>query len=453
MMALPKLLFLLFSASVIRAADFYADPQNGRSDNDGSAARPWQSLQRLIDSKMVESQTWESLPFQEGARLVPLHPGAKIKAGDTIWLRSGSYGTLQIENHYNGGLITIAAEKGHTPRFNSIRIRSGSHWKLQELHVAPASADSRKKTTLIALESHGWRGPVSDIIVENCTLSSIEDSSQWSAQDWNTLACNGIRADGTRMTIRGNRLKNVNFGIDVSASRSLIEDNTVENFAGDGLRGLGDYSVFQYNLVKNCYDVNENHDDGFQSWSTGEKGVGTGEVVGIVLRGNTIINYEEPDQPHRGPLQGIGCFDGMYRDWIIENNLIVVDHWHGITLMGAENCRIINNTVVDCNDDRPGPPAIRTTAHKKGTPAKGCVIRNNIATAISADKGSDMTADHNLIVKDLKSVFADPAKKDFRLTQASPAIDAGSAEAAPENDILRAKRPQGRSVDIGAYEY
>ena len=62
--------------------------------------------------------------------------------------------------------------------------------------------------------------------------------------------------------------------------------------AGNGLRGLGNHCTFQYNTVKNCYDVNRNHDDGFQSWSVGPNGIGTGEVVRMVLRGNTIINYE-----------------------------------------------------------------------------------------------------------------------------------------------------------------
>ena len=46
----------------------------------------------------------------------------------------------------------------------------------------------------------------------------------------------------------------------------------------------------------------------------------------MVLRGNTIINYEDPGQPHRGTLQGIGCFDGMFVDWVIENNVVIVDH-------------------------------------------------------------------------------------------------------------------------------
>ena len=40
----------------------------------------------------------------------------------------------------------------------------------------------------------------------------------------------GISADGTRITIRRNRLTNVNFGISVGASHSLIERNCIVNF-------------------------------------------------------------------------------------------------------------------------------------------------------------------------------------------------------------------------------
>ena len=147
----------------------------------------------------------------------------------------------------------------------------------------------------------------------------------------------------------------MNFGISVTGASNVVERNVIENFSGDGLRGLGDYGVFEFNTVKNCYDVNANHDDGFQSWSVGPGGVGTGVVRGIVLRGNRILNYEDPNQPHRGTLQGIGCFDGFFEDWIIENNEILTDHWHGITLSGARNCRIVNNTVVDLNTTSPGP--------------------------------------------------------------------------------------------------
>ena len=80
-------------------------------------------------------------------------------------------------------------------------------------------------------------------------------------------------------------------------------------------------------------------------------------------------NYEDPNQPFRGTLQGLGCFDGFYIDWVIENNLVVTDHWHGISLCGAVNCRIVNNTVVDANDVSPGPPGFWSILTKTVLPA------------------------------------------------------------------------------------
>lgn len=443
---------LLLITTPLLAADFYIDPQQGSPTGDGSAEKPWRSLQKVIDAGLVQSRTWDSLPHKRGSKLVPINEEGPIKPGDTIWLRSGDYGSVSIRKHYNSGTITIAAEKGHEPRFHSLLLQSGSHWALKGLHVQPNLNKGKRPRTMIDIQSHGWNGPVHDILVEQCVLQSVEDTSDWSAADWNERSSSGIEADGERMVIRGNRLKNVNFGISVGASDSLVEHNLVENFAGDGLRGLGNHSVFQYNVVKNCYDVNGNHDDGFQSWTNGPDGVGSGEVVGMVLRGNTIINYEDPDQPHRGALQGIGCFDGMFVDWIVENNLIVVDHYHGITLGGARGCRIVNNTVVDPNDRRPGPAALRISKHKRGITSSDCTVRNNLVSSLQV-QGENMTVDHNLVVDDPAAMFVAPAEFDFRLRKGSLAIDAGTADLAPKVDIAGTSRPQGMAVDVGAYEF
>ena len=432
-------------------AEFYVDPVEGSDGGDGSAGRPWRTIQAVFDAGLVESRRWDTLPYTGDSDLVERNAGAPVRAGDTIRLRSGYHGALSVTGYYNTGNITIAAEEGHRPLLSSVRIRAGARWTLRGLTVSAEFGESYKRGTLIDLDSHGWQGPVHDIVVEDCAVRSAADSSAWTAEDWNERACNGLQVDGARMTIRNNRLLNVNFGISVDASDSVVSGNLVENFAGDGLRGLGDYCTFEYNTVKNCYNVNANHDDGFQSWSTGPDGVGSGEVVGVVLRGNTIINYEDPNQPHRGALQGIGCFDGTFVDWVIENNVIVTDHWHGITLGGARNCLVINNTVLDRNDTRPGPPWICIDKHKKGMAPVGCVVRNNLATAFTS--AASVLQENNLKIVDPAAFFVDAARFDLHLLPGSAAIDAGSAAGAPELDRDGIARPQGDGIDIGAYEW
>jgi parallel beta-helix repeat protein len=39
----------------------------------------------------------------------------------------------------------------------------------------------------------------------------------------------------------------------------------------------------------------------------------------------------------------------------VENNVVMVDHWHGISFYGAKNCKFVNNTVVDINTTGAGP--------------------------------------------------------------------------------------------------
>ena len=429
---------------------FYVDPNTGNMSSDGSISAPWSTLQAVIENNKIETMRTASQPYQEGVGFVIKNPGAPVKAGDTIILKSGHHGDVLINSYFNTEYINVIAEDGAT--VSRLHVQAGSKWRFKGLTVRPDAGYS-EKYSLVFLESHNWSGPVYNITIDEFNIYSVETASTaWSTTNpanWDELSCSGIIADGNNMTIRKNYLKNVDFGITVSGNYGLVSGNTIENFAGDGMRGLGNDLFFEYNVVKNCYAVNTNHDDGFQSWSINDDP----PRERVVLRGNTIINYTDPNQPFRGTLQGIGCFDGWYINWVVENNVIITDHWHGISLYGAISSRIVNNTVIDQNDASPGPPWIGFFDHKNGTPSVNCLIRNNIAPSYIIGTGA--TADHNYEIPDYASyagLFVDHQNFNVRLRPGSTLIDAGSADKAPLLDITGVARPGGAGVDLGAYE-
>ncbi len=443
-------------AAATRRTQHHVDPVSGTDDGDGSPARPWRSLQAVVDTR-VETRNWDALPYNEDRTQVAVRPGAAVQAGDTIWLHDGDHGALVIRSAYNVAPISLVAAPGAHPRFSKVQVQSAANWILRGLSVSPSYAATYSVGTIASVESHGWRGPAADIELDGLEVFSVPDESVWAtAADWDTLACNGINVTGSRVRVRRCQVRHVDFAISTSGAEAMVDRNTIDGFAGDGLRGLGDESAFEYNLVKNRRNVNTNHPDGFQSWSSGPGGVGTGVVRRIVLRGNVFIAYESPALPFAGSIQGIGCFDGFYEDWIVENNLVVTDHWHGITLLGARRCRIVNNTVVDLLPGNSPTPWIMVAAHKNATASTDCVVRNNLTTRLNtaADTANRLVVDHNLVLPaDLAGTFAAPPAFDYHLVPGSPAIDQGAAALAPTLDADGTPRPRGAAVDLGAYEF
>ncbi len=193
-----------------------------------------------------------------------------------------------------------------------------------------------------------------------------------------------------------------------------------------------------------------NHDDGFQSWSVGPGGVGTGEVRDVVLRGNVILNNEDPDHPLHATLQGIGCFDGLFVDWVVENNVVITDHWHGISLYGAIGGRIVNNSVIDLNAVSPGPALDHAQQLTTGRRARTCSCATTWRPT-TRSPAPGLVEDHNVEIQDAAALFEAPPF-DLRLKSGSAAIDAGSPTQAPPRDADRFPRPQGDGFDLGAYE-
>ena len=423
-LALFIILFQFGSVCLLTGATYYIDPINGDINNSGAVDHPWDTLEQVFRKNKT------------------------IAAGDTLYLLNGHHGSATIRG-MNSDYVAILALANHQPSLNKITFTFAAKWKLSGVTISPETAPVYSQTTLLTIYDSA-----SEIMVENCSFYSVKNSAPWSKSEWVAKSCNGASVKGDRNVIRNNHFLNIKHGILVesTAEHNLIDHNIIENFSADGMRGIGSYNTFQYNTVKNCYKVDNNHDDGFQSYSYSPEGVGKTTVYEIILRGNTIINNVDPDQKFKGPLQAIGCFDGMFEDWVIENNVIITDHWHGISLYGARNCKIVNNTLVDINESSPGPPWIKITAHKNGMKSSNNIIRNNLTTSLSNDANIG-EVDFNLIVTNYAAYFVDYENFDLRLKKGCRAIDAGTDEEAPRIDIVGTSRPQGAGYDIGAYEY
>ena len=110
----------------------------------------------------------------------------------------------------------------------------------------------------------------------------------------------------------------------------------------------------------------------------------------MLIEANTIRN----GNARRGltcGLQGIGFFDGFYENLTIRRNVVLVNHWHGITVMGARNVRIEDNLVLDADPNNDGTPWVTIVPHKDGRPASNSVMSGNITQFVGAANNKKFT--------------------------------------------------------------
>lgn len=422
----------LLSSSLARAADYYVDPASGNINNPGSSSQPWNTLQDVVANKT-------------------------FAAGDVIYLRSGYHGIPAVSGN-NSAEVAIRAEYGHTPTVRRISFNNASRWTVSGLDISPLNnGGGFSSTTLV---------DVSD----TCSFISVRDSrlyfatnvSGWSTAEVSSRLGLAMSTEGADCTFANNRISYVKWGIRLhkTAERSAARYNLIEEIMGDGIRFNANDLRIEYNTIVNFMGIDDNHDDGIQGWTSGPGDVaGTGTITGVEIRGNYISNNTVGAGrpfPDTYGVQGIGLFDGMFENCVIENNVIAIDMWHGIAIYGATNCRIVNNTVAKNPYDADNKKPWITIRHHKDDPAKlssGNLIYNNYSwIAPGSDyvvQGSSQSG--NIFSSNPAEHFVDYAAYNFHLISGSSAIDNGTSSNAPGQD----RDGLGRSgnPDTGAYEY
>ncbi|MDX2089758.1 MAG: right-handed parallel beta-helix repeat-containing protein [Kofleriaceae bacterium] len=367
----------------------YLDPVVGRADAPGTAEAPWPGLADAIAAGLV----------------------ATVPDGKTLVLRDGNHGNATFEGEHATAVI-IRNAPGARPQLGRLELRRGKGWHLRGLTISPEFATAPYAGNIVSL---GEAGTSSDLILEKSVVYGASDTSGWTAAQWMS-ANSGILMgrNGTGLTVRTTHVYNVRFGIAITSFTSTVEGNLVNEFSADGIRVTRDGGTVTDNVIKNIYvsdaDGDANHDDAIQCFLFN---VGTGTVRDVTLRGNLILNTENAAQPLRAQMQGIGFFDGPLVNFTVENNVVFVDHWHGVSLYDAQGSHITNNLTYS----RWGGPAKPwVMLGEKLDMAAGNVVHGNVAHTFDFDADATVDAADNTTVTETLA--------EQRLTERLAAIEA-----------------------------
>ena len=423
------------------ATTYHVNPATGSMSNPGTASQPWSTLEAVFTANKT------------------------FASGDEILLYTGYHGEPTVKGN-NSATVTIRPASGATPRLKRLTVNSASRWDIGGLDICPenqaAGTTYTEKTGVVYVTSSSNR-----ITVRDCNIRGANSIAGWGFSDWDSKVRLAFRTDAQYTVLSNNRISNIQGAISVQkpAKFSNFIGNTIQNFSHDGIVALADDCLFESNTVTDAFITNDQHkadgssqhDDFFQSWSIadGSSTTGTSTVYRVTVRGNKFISATSTTGSNRTDPHGLGLFDGYFEGWVIENNLVVTDQWHGIAVYGAINCKITNNTVVQnpfpSNGDG-NKPWIKIEKHKtRSTRSTGNLVRNNITAYGIEILNSDATTDSNLTTTAYSTHFSNYTNLDFSLRPTSSAKDAGSTASTPATDITGAARVA--PYDLGAYEF
>ena len=436
------LLNILFTFNVT-ATNYYCDPVNGSMNNSGTS----------------QNNAWTTLADV-------FTRGKAFKAGDIIYLMNGAHDRAYIATS-NTGYVTVKALDGHSPKLGGVQFGDNtSYWAFDGLIFTADGIGGDFSTSFINSKS-----TTTHLKITNCSFYMEDDSSSWTYDNWYEKTQDksdyALRIRGNGFIFNNNHIKNVYFGLLTEGSDIEIKNNTIENFGGDAIQMQNCSNVLiEGNIIRNAYLENyrddvggwkSNHDDAIQLLGI------TKTLDNIVVVRNEIYNFFDPTTQDMidnnlvsYQMQGIFLTDGNITNSLFENNLVVIDTYHGVSLNNSDNTRIQNNTVIrnpnHINPQNTEPWVAFYDGSKGGTHTNG-IIRNNLATQLVLNGNNVFENNITVTLSTENTYFSDYSNYDFALLENSTAVDSGVNTGLSEIDLVGNKRLFGNYVDVGAYEY
>ncbi len=422
LISLAALAFSAFAAPAI-GAEYHVAP-GGSAQATGSAQDPFASAGEALAS-------------------------GKLRGGDRLIFHGGEYGAMRIRGARFSKPVILAAAPGEKAHFEMIEVGDSSNLVLEGFQVWPGGQGGKRPPFVVRVLANA-----PDITLRRLDVRSNPDATSyrnWPKARWLALRLDGIFAEGPRNIIEDSTVIGAYRGLIISGEGSKLLRNRVYGFAGDAMRALGDNSLVSGNQVRDCVKVDNNHDDGFQTFSRGAGGkANTGTVRHLTIENNMIREWVGPRTALSCKMQGI-FMGGFLEDLTVRNNVIMVSSYNGITGFGITRGRIVNNTVINSLGPSREQPWISVRGHRKRGSTQ-VIVANNAAPRFNGTMPSDLRAFGNLLIPYPAQQLRAPYAGDFRPRPGSALIDAGRPEFAPRTDIEGTPRPLGRAPDTGAYE-
>ena len=255
-----------------------------------------------------------------------------------------------------------------------------------------------------------------------------------------------------------------------------------ENIAslGAGMLNAGNTATVQECTFKN--NLIGDYSYSSQGYPTGGGGVcnidAGATVTGCIFTGNTQTGHYGYYNSGGGILNATAGYysSAVPQPRILVENCVFLNNAIGyiggglcnyVPSVAVTNCTFADNTAANGDAVYNGPSYYYSSIPGSQPVLTNCILWGREDTDVQIFDYYDATSGSSLLVTyscvqggysgvgniDADPLFANADIGDLRLSAGSPCIDTGTADGAPEADILGIPRPQGAGFDMGAYEY
>ena len=322
-------------------------------------------------------------------------------SGDTIYLASGNYSGVWLQNlNFAGGVTITSQDPNHQAVLNGLKLTNDSGMHFSNLEVSTVGSTDAYAARITS--------------VQNVSFDHMNVHGTMDGNPQNDVQGFFIR-ESSNVSVTNSEFQQLYTGIDhLNSDHITFSNNNIHDVRMDGIRGGGSsYVTVTNNTFSNFHPVAGDHADAIQFWTAGTTAV----AHDITISGNVATRGTGD------PTDGIFMKDEVgtlpYQNVKIENNVMTGEHYNSITVQGGANVDIGGNTVTSYADQN---------AYIRVEATSGAVVHDNTAMFYMYDTNTTFLEYGNVQTTDpSKLVMSGGGTNDlFFSTLGDDSIDGGA---------------------------